>query len=73
VRHPLTDTTALHERLALLLERLGRTAEAADVRGSAAVSATEPVAASLEAAEVDYFATSLPDLLLFQGKVRGIR
>ncbi len=65
VRHPLTDTTALHERLAGLLDRLGRAEEAADARASAVVSATPPVAASLDADEVDYFATSLPDLLLF--------
>lgn len=65
VRHPLTDDTALHERLAGLLERLGRHAEAREVRASAVASATAPVAASLDDDEVDYFATSLPDLLLF--------
>jgi tetratricopeptide (TPR) repeat protein len=73
VRHPLTDTTELHERLAALLDRLGRSEEASEVRASAVVSATAPVAASLDADEVDYFATSLPDLLLFQGKARGVR
>ncbi|WP_162257757.1 DUF5107 domain-containing protein [Agromyces sp. Root81] len=65
VRHPLTDTRALHERLAALLDELGRRDEAAEVRASAVVSEVAPVAASLDDDEVDYFATSLPDLLLF--------
>ena len=64
VRHPLTDTTALHERLASLLERLGQQDAAADARASAVFSAVKPTAATLGDA-VDYFATSLPDLLLF--------
>jgi tetratricopeptide (TPR) repeat protein len=64
-RHPLTDTRELHDRLATLLEELGRPAEAAEARDAAVVSDVPPVAASLEDDDVDYFATSLPDLLLF--------
>lgn len=64
-RHPLTDTTALHDRLARLLERLGRSDEAAGVRARATVSSSAPVSPIREDGLVDYFATSLPDLLLF--------
>jgi tetratricopeptide (TPR) repeat protein len=65
VRHPLTDTSELHERLASLWERLGRPNEAQRTRAAAVASDTAPVAASVDDDEVDYFATSLPDLLLF--------
>ncbi len=65
VRHPLTDTRALHERWAVLLEAAGRPDEAARVRAAAVRSEVEPVAASVDDDEVDFFATSLPDLLLF--------
>lgn len=69
VRHPLMDTTALHERLAALLERPGREDEAVAARESAVSSATAPVVASLDDDDVDYFATSLPDLVLFSRSV----
>jgi tetratricopeptide (TPR) repeat protein len=63
-RHPLSDTTALHERLAGLLERLGRAGEAERVR-AAATSGSTPVSPMRADGTVDYFATSLPDLLTF--------
>ncbi|MFB9310995.1 tetratricopeptide (TPR) repeat protein [Agromyces hippuratus] len=71
VRHPLTDTRELHERLAVLLDELGRADDAAGVRASAVVSEVAPVAASLDDDEVDFFATSLPDLLLFARAPKG--
>ncbi len=61
-RHPLTDTRDLHEELARVLERLGRHSEAAQARADG-VSAQTPVPA--DGPEIDYFTTSLPDLLLF--------
>jgi tetratricopeptide (TPR) repeat protein len=67
-RHPLTDTTALHERLATLLDALGRTAEAASVRAAATVSDSTPVSPTRDDGTTDYFATSLPDLLTFAAR-----
>lgn len=64
-RHPLTDTRELHERLARILEEAGRGKEAAEVRTAAVVSDVPPIAAEAADGSVDYFATSLPDLLLF--------
>lgn len=64
-RHPLTDTTALHERLAVLLDALGRADEAASTRAAATVSSAQPVSPIRPDGGIDYFATSLPDLLLF--------
>jgi len=62
-RHPLADTTALFGRWAQLLERSGRGDEAADVRRRIRTSTeVKPVH---EDGTIDYFATSLPDLLLF--------
>ncbi|QAY64564.1 DUF5107 domain-containing protein [Xylanimonas allomyrinae] len=62
-RHPLADTTEIYTRLATLLDQSGRhdeaTAARTQVRGHAIVT---PV---LDDGSVDYFATSLPDLLLF--------
>lgn len=65
-RHPLTDTTALHERWARLLEALGRPDEARRARDAATVSGSSPVSAIREDGATDYFATSLPDLLTFE-------
>ena len=64
-RHPLTDTTDVHERLATLLEALGRKDEAARVRATATVSTSSPTSPTRPDGAVDYFATSLPDLLIF--------
>jgi tetratricopeptide (TPR) repeat protein len=64
-RHPLTDTRMLHERLAVLLDELGRPDEAEKARAAATTSTTLPVAATTADGAVDYFATSLPDMLLF--------
>ncbi len=64
-RHPLTDTRELHERLAKLLLRLGRTADAESVRAAAVVNDGGPVSPTRADGGIDYFATSLPDLLLF--------
>lgn len=64
-RHPLTDTTAVHERLAVLLDAHGRREEAAATRAAATVSAVEPVSPVRPDGRIDYFATSLPDLLIF--------
>ncbi|HTE64255.1 MAG TPA: DUF5107 domain-containing protein, partial [Solirubrobacteraceae bacterium] len=64
-RHALTDTQELHERLAAIWDAAGRPEDAATTRASAVVSSVAPVAASPTDSRVDYFATSLPDLLLF--------
>lgn len=62
-RHPLADTTMLFGRWAELLERNGRTHEADEVRHRIRTSTeVKPVR---EDGTVDYFATSLPELLLF--------
>ena len=58
-------TRALHERLAVLLDELGRTDEAEKARAAATTSCTGPVTAMTDDGAVDYFATSLPDMLLF--------
>jgi len=68
VRHPLTDTTPLHRRLAELLDKAGRHREAKVVLAEAVASGSAPVTSSLDSDDVDYFATSLPDLLLFARK-----
>lgn len=64
-RHPLTDTRQLHERLACVLDRLGANEEAVAVRSRAVTSDAEPAGAVTDGSPIDYFATSLPDLLLF--------
>jgi tetratricopeptide (TPR) repeat protein len=70
-RHPLTDTQHLHHELARLLDLLGRSDEATEARAAAVISPSGPVAASVDDDEVDYFATSLPDLLLFRRPARA--
>jgi len=62
-RHPLVDTTAIHTRLAEVLRKLGRDADAAAARQQ--IRTDESIQPVLEDGSVDYFATSLPDLLLF--------
>ena len=62
-RHPLADTTAIYTRLAEALDLLGRPDEAAKAR--AQIRTNDSVQAVLDDGSVDYFATSLPDLLLF--------
>lgn len=67
-RHELADTTAIYARLATLLERLGRVDEAAEAGASARPHAV--VTPVRDDGTIDYFATSLPDLLLFPPPVR---
>lgn len=67
-RHPLTDTSHLHERWARLLEALGRRDEAEAVRAAATISTSEPVSPTRPDGTTDYFATSLPDLLTFASR-----
>lgn len=62
-RHELADTTAVLGRLAELLERTGREDEARVARAS--IRASTVVSPIAQDGTVDYFATSLPDLLLF--------
>lgn len=71
VRHPLTDTRSLHDRLAALLDEVGRPDEAEKARAAAVTSDTAPVGAVTTDGGVDYFATSLPDLLPVGGPVTG--
>jgi tetratricopeptide (TPR) repeat protein len=62
-RHDLADTTVISTQLAQVLEQLGRDDEAEAAR--AAIRTDAVVQAVLDDGSVDYFATSLPDLLLF--------
>ncbi|MGW0802619.1 DUF5107 domain-containing protein [Nonomuraea sp. NPDC002799] len=65
-RHELADTTRVYGRLAELLDDLGRPREADDARRRIQTNAA--VAPVLADGTIDYFATSLPDLLLFPPK-----
>ncbi|HIY24800.1 MAG TPA: DUF5107 domain-containing protein [Candidatus Brachybacterium merdigallinarum] len=62
-RHPLSDTGRIHGRIAELLEASGDSDAAHREREQA--RKTSMVVPVLEDGSVDYFATSLPDLLLF--------
>ena len=61
-RHPLASTAVLLLIRADALDALGRRVEAASTRADAA---TQPPVAGRSLGPVDYFATSLPELLLF--------
>ncbi|SCF27257.1 DUF5107 domain-containing protein [Micromonospora mirobrigensis] len=70
-RHPLAPTTTIHERLSALHALLGdqKRAEAAQ-----AIADAQPLPRSLEPdAAPDYFATSLPQLLLFRPRTLAPR
>ncbi|MCU1422604.1 MAG: hypothetical protein JWN36_2255, partial [Microbacteriaceae bacterium] len=62
-RHPLDSVAHIDLARANALDALGRAAEASEARAHAA--ANPPAPAPEPGAPVDYFATSLPDLLLF--------
>ncbi|HEY3547910.1 MAG TPA: DUF5107 domain-containing protein [Propionicimonas sp.] len=64
-RHPLTDTQELHGLLSHVLDDLGRHDEAAKVRSQAVVNSTNAAMTPSDGPVTDYFATSLPELLLF--------
>jgi tetratricopeptide (TPR) repeat protein len=64
-RHPLADTRALYEQLAVLLDELGQPDQAERARAAATTGSTRPAAALTDDGVVDYFATSVPDMLLF--------
>ncbi|UNX53597.1 DUF5107 domain-containing protein [Georgenia sp. TF02-10] len=67
-RHELADTTRIYSRLSALLDALGRPQDAADARRRIQThTAVDPI---LPDGTIDYFATSLPDLLLFPPKDR---
>lgn len=65
-RHPLADTSTIHGRIADLLEHLGDEEGADRERGDARSRAM--IVPVRDDGTVDYFATSLPDLLLFPEK-----
>jgi len=65
-RHPLADTTTLFGRWADFLERTGDLQQADEVRKR--IRASTEVRPIGEDGTIDYFATSLPDLLLFPPK-----
>jgi tetratricopeptide (TPR) repeat protein len=68
-RHPLTDTRVLHAKLADVLDTLGRADEARRIRASATIGEAGAVTPAGDE-PTDYFATSLPDLLLFARTAR---
>jgi tetratricopeptide (TPR) repeat protein len=70
-RHPLADTTPLLTRLALACDAAGLPAEAAEAR-LAMVLRPEQAPVVSDEGVTDYFATSLPELLLF-GPAPGLR